>query len=34
MQEELLRILLFVRAKFRMPLPNQILEHGGPDTGL
>ncbi len=34
MEEELLRVLLLIRAELRMPLPNEILEHLGSDTGL
>ena len=34
MKEELLGVLLLVRTELRVALPNQVLEHGGPDAGL
>ncbi len=34
MEEELLRVLLLIRAELRMALPNEILEHLGADAGL
>ncbi len=34
MEEELLRVLLLIRAELRMAFPNEILEHLGADAGL
>ncbi len=34
MEEELLRVLLLVRAELRVAFPNEILEHLGADAGL